>query len=137
MSLNCRPGISSLLYHHKCYMISTMILDTLILGVSVTVTLLLLVSREVGGFQVVADTAPVLARREGESVNITCRSDNYYEYCGFTNPVGERCNFEWRRKEWNVTRRRCSELQHKVRFIGRYDRNECGIEIFGLTAQDY
>jgi len=87
------------------------------------------------GFKVVVDQ-PIIPAAIGGSVNITCRANNYYEYCKFTNPVGETCNFEWRRKQWNVTMKKCKISQEKIKFVASYDAHECGIEVSNLEALD-
>ncbi|XP_023337626.1 uncharacterized protein LOC111708473 isoform X2 [Eurytemora carolleeae] len=46
------------------------------------------------------------------------------------------CDFEWRRKQWNITMRKCSTLNQKVKFIGSYTEFECGIEISEISRAD-
>ena len=35
---------------------------------------------------------------EGEDFTVLCKTDSFYEFCVFVSPVGERCEFEWKRK---------------------------------------
>ena len=35
---------------------------------------------------------------EGSQFEVLCQTDSYYEFCIFVSPMGQRCEFEWRRK---------------------------------------
>ena len=35
---------------------------------------------------------------EGSQFKVLCQTDSYYEFCIFVSPMGQRCEFEWRRK---------------------------------------
>ena len=35
---------------------------------------------------------------EGTQFDVLCQTDSYYEFCIFVSPMGQRCEFEWRRK---------------------------------------
>ena len=34
----------------------------------------------------------------GTEFDVLCQTDSFYEFCIFVSPIGQRCEFEWRRK---------------------------------------
>ena len=58
-----------------------------------------------------------------------------YEYCYWKNN-GRNCDFEWKRKAWNITKTSCIGLNSRVNFIGNYDDHECKIEITNISSDD-
>jgi hypothetical protein len=49
------------------------------------------------GFSMVEEAAGQQVLEQDE-FTVLCRADSFYEFCIFISPVGERCEFEWKRK---------------------------------------
>jgi len=68
----------------------------------------------------------------GERVELLCQVDTHYEYCTWTNPRGETCDFEWKRKVGNITMQECM-FPDRIAFHGQYNDKECGIALITRT----
>ena len=40
----------------------------------------------------------ILQALVGKEFDVLCQTDSFYEFCIFVSPIGQRCEFEWRRK---------------------------------------
>ena len=40
----------------------------------------------------------ILQALVGTEFDVLCQTDSFYEFCIFVSPIGQRCEFEWRRK---------------------------------------
>merc|ERR1711962_607029 len=69
----------------------------------------------------------------GERVELLCQVDEDYEYCTWTNPKGETCDFEWKRKLGNITMQECM-FPDRIAFHGGYNDRECGIALIARTT---
>merc|ERR1712130_117275 len=97
--------------------------------------LLLLAPQLIRGFSMVhkEEKQQVL---EGSQFEVLCQTDSYYEFCIFVSPIGQRCEFEWRRKNWNISRSDCLELESRTSFLGRYNEFQCGITVANARTSD-
>merc|ERR1711915_783677 len=76
----------------------------------------------------ITDAEPgIILVAPGTPVTLSCTVDDHYEWCKWFNPKGEFCDFEWKRKEGNITMQECA-LSNKVSFSGVYENMQCGIE---------
>jgi len=71
----------------------------------------------------------------GETVTLMCRVDDHYEWCKWHHPGGEFCDFEWKRKQDNITMQECEQLRNRLTFFGDYEKQQCGIT-FKATESD-
>jgi len=65
---------------------------------------------------------------EGDHFSVMCETDSYYEFCIFVSPTGYRCEFEWKRN-WNISRSECPELETRTSFLGDYEQFQCGLKV--------
>jgi hypothetical protein len=56
-----------------------------------------LAAQGVSGFSMVEEAVGQQVL-EHDEFTVLCRADSFYEFCIFVSPVGERCEFEWKRK---------------------------------------
>lgn len=92
-------------------------------------------------FRVVKQTQTAEKISTNGSVTLTCKSDDYYEYCTWSHVVTgaavRECNFEWKRKHDRVRKQEChDELESKVSISGNYEAHECGLRIQGVSLED-
>lgn len=74
--------------------------------------------------------------REGQSVDLLCQVDSDYEFCKWTNPQQEICEFEWKRAAGNITMQEPCQFSDRIVFHAKYDDRECGIRILAATQED-
>ena len=92
----------------------------------------------------------------GTEFDVLCQTDSFYEFCIFVSPIGQRCEFEWRRKvcscffvfsvqynylhpflqKWNISRSDCLELELRTSFVGTYNEHQCGIRVRNARPSD-
>jgi len=83
----------------------------------------------------ITDAEPgIILVAPGTPVTLSCTVDDHYEWCKWFNPKGEFCDFEWKRKEGNITMQECA-LSNKVSFSGVYENMQCGIT-FTASEED-
>jgi len=56
---------------------------------------------------------------EGQSVELFCNVDGYYEWCTFRRHDGKVCDFEWRRDVWNLTVLDCGAFEGRFALTGK------------------
>merc|ERR1712108_64315 len=89
------------------------------------------------GFLMTRVDPGVTTVKPGDSITMLCVVDNSYEYCKWTNPQQQICDFEWKRAVGNITTQSChGSFKEKAVFHGKYDDRECGITIESATLQD-
>ena len=74
----------------------------------------LLVFKTCSGFMIVEAEPGLLVVAPGETVTLMCRVDDHYEWCKWHHPGGEFCDFEWKRKQDNITMQECEQLRNRV-----------------------
>lgn len=89
----------------------------------------------VSAFDLTLVTPKASSVKEGESVVLSCTVDTYYEWCKFEH-AGKKCDYEWRKKEWNITLLDCSDFNDKIRYVGDYNNYNCAIELKNVTPED-
>jgi hypothetical protein len=62
--------------------------------------------------------------------------DSAYEYCKWTSPSKQVCDFEWKYNLGNITMQEC-DFPDKVVFHAKYNDRECGITIKHATLEDH
>ena len=68
--------------------------------------------------------------KEGQGVKLWCNMDDWWEWCRFTHvDSGKVCDFEWRKDVYNVTVLKCGDFEGRAKFIGSYNKYECGLEL--------
>jgi len=96
----------------------------------------------VASFKVVKQTQTAEKLSINDAVTLTCKTDDYYEYCAWRHSGGSgqglrECHFEWKRKHGAVRKQEChDDLRHKVSISGNYERHECGLKIENVTLED-
>jgi len=89
------------------------------------------------GFLITRVDPGVTTVKPGDSISMLCVVDSSYEYCKWTNPQAQICDFEWKRAIGNITTQEChGSFKEKAVFYGKYDDRECGITIESATSQD-
>jgi len=89
------------------------------------------------GFLMTRVDPGVVTVKPGDSISMLCVVDSAYEFCKWTNPQGQICDFEWKRAKGNITTQEChGAFSEKAVFHGKYDDRECGITIASATIQD-
>ncbi|XP_023349657.1 uncharacterized protein LOC111718328 [Eurytemora carolleeae] len=89
----------------------------------------------ISGFEL-QESGPTLSLvRVNSSFRLSCRANSYYEWCTFYHTVSK-CEFEWKRKPWNVTTTDCKDFGDRISFQGDYNKFECAIKIETSVPED-
>ena len=103
-----------------------------------TILLLLVAVSSVSAFDFDAATKnqpKSVSVKEGDTINLSCTVDNYYEWCTFVHN-DKICDYEWKKPEWNITLLDCSDFsERKIRFSGEYEKYNCAIELKNVKAE--
>jgi hypothetical protein len=80
-------------------------------------------------FQIIKSSrSPQGPVKVGSTVELTCQTDENYEYCDWW--IGDftrekECRFEWKRSHGAVKQQKCDTLKDRMQFIGKND--ECKV----------
>ena len=48
----------------------------------------------------------------------------------------KKCDFGWKRENWNITEIECEDYKDRVVFIGDYSKFHCGIKLKNVIPED-
>ena len=99
--------------------------------------LLSLVATTVSAFEIklFSPQSGSAAVKEGEDLELTCTTDNYWEWCKITHvPTGKSCENVWNKSPYNVKVGECGDFEGRFEYTG--DRGssvyKCGVRIKGV-----
>lgn len=102
-----------------------------------TISLLLpLLAGGVASFSIVSVSEHAAPYTAGDTVQLVCRADGWWEYCSWTHGDTQ-CDLEWKYATSNVTKQEChSKLTTRVSIAGDYNNHECSIRIKNVDIGD-
>ena len=74
--------------------------------------------------------------KQGQSVTLSVKVDDYYEWCTFKSPDGKICDFQWKKPEWNVTVLNCNDFAGRFKYVGDYDNYVCAVRITDVQGDE-
>ena len=75
--------------------------------------------------------------KEGDSLDLWCNSDYYWEWCKFTSKSSGRwCELQWESAPDNVTVNNCDDFSGRFEYLGDYDNYRCGIRIHDVRPDE-
>ena len=103
----------------------------------ITPCILMLLFSTISAFEVrrKSPKAPVKVP-EGDSITLSAKVDDYYEWCLFKAPDGKICDFQWKKPEWNVTVLNCSDFSGRFRYAGDFNNYVCAVTIDDIRADE-
>ena len=73
----------------------------------------------------------------GDTLKLTCHSDESYEFCKLKHNSMEVSKFEWIYKKKVVEMKSChARFANRMSFIGDYSNNECAVELKDISEAD-
>ena len=85
-------------------------------------------------FSLTEVTPKQISVKEGEDVTFSCTVDTYYEWCTLIHN-NKKCDYEWKRDEWNVTVADCNDYQGRAEYTGNYDYYNCAMTLKSVTLE--
>jgi len=74
---------------------------------------------------------------EGDSLDLWCNADYYWEWCKFTSEnSGRWCELQWEKGPNNVTVDNCDDFSGRFEYLGDYDNYRCGIRIHDVRPDE-
>ena len=74
---------------------------------------------------------------EGDSLDLWCNADDYWEWCKFTNKNSRRwCELQWETEANNVTVNNCDDFKERFEYLGDYDNYRCGLRIYDIHPDE-
>ena len=75
--------------------------------------------------------------KEGDSLDLWCNADYYWEWCKFTSETSGRwCELQWESAPDNVTVNNCDDFLGRFEYLGDYDNYRCGIRIYDVRPDE-
>jgi len=105
----------------------------------ISVFLALTAASSVNGFEIASSSSSPVKVKEGEDIELWCKSDNYWEWCKITHVATDTsCEHVWNKTPYTVKVGVCGDFEGRMEYIGDKGASvyKCGVRIKNVRPEE-
>lgn len=105
----------------------------------ISVFLALVAASSVSAFEIASSSSSPVKVKEGEDIELWCKSDNYWEWCKITHVATDTsCEHVWNKTPYTVKVGDCGDFEGRMEYIGDKGASvyKCGVRIKNVRPEE-